>query len=183
MKSQRTEVDSLAVTDLPSLEELLDSYSDMVMTLCARVIGDPVLAEEAVQDVFVKVHKNLKGFKAQSSLKTWIYSIAYRTAIDYTRRRKRYSGGAVEISEIQYATDAENAQTSMENRESKEWLHRGIAKLPAELKGIIKLYYLEEKNIKEVSEITGLTESNVKTKLFRARKRLFVILENDKKHL
>lgn len=158
------------------IRHLLDEYGDLVLTLCRRILVDVRLAEEATQDTFIKAYKNLDKFREESSMKTWIYRIAYNTAIDY-RRRKRHPVSDVQIlPENSSETDVKNAQTRLEEEEDYKMVHTAIQRLPADQAALITLYYLEEKNIREVCEITGLTPSNVKIKLFRARKQLADIL-------
>jgi RNA polymerase sigma-70 factor (ECF subfamily) len=147
-----------------------------------RILGNKMLAEEATQDTFIKTYHGLAEFRAESSLKTWIYSIAYRTSIDYARRQKRSLQVRALDQEKDFANDSSGDVESMEEQDRHSWLQRGIALLPADQAAIVSIYYLQEKNIKEVSEITGLTESNIKIKLFRARKSLKDILASTKSH-
>lgn len=155
---------------------IIDQYGDLVMTICKRILIDDRLVEEATQDTFVKAYKNLDRFRADCSLKTWIYRIAYHTAIDYTRKKKQKLVSYEEIPFDRPDHSAGNPHQNMEDREQKIWVQNSIGHLPPEQAALITLYYMEEKNVKEVSEITGLSESNVKIKLFRARKSLAEIL-------
>ena len=159
---------------------VIDQYGDFVMTLCMRILGDKMLAEEATQDTFLKVYKSLGDFRAESSLKTWIYRIGYRTAIDYARRQKRNAL----VVDLDNRRDVNSLETDnvdlVEQDERLNWLEQGIAKLPADQAAIISIFYLDEKNVNELSKITGLTESNIKIKLFRARKSLRDLLAKTK---
>lgn len=162
----------------PDIRDLIQEYGDLVLTLCMRIICDPRLAEEAVQDTFVKAYRNLKTFRSEASMKTWIYRIAYNTAIDYSRKRKRL----IPMEDLPVHTDQTmDVQTTMEQQEQNTFIHAAIDSLPVDLRSLISLYYLEEKSIKEVCTIAGMTESNVKIKLFRARKQLASILSSLKK--
>ncbi|NND31140.1 MAG: RNA polymerase sigma factor [Saprospiraceae bacterium] len=151
---------------------MLDQFGDLVMTLSMRILNDRMMAEEATQDTFIKVYKGLHEFREEASLKTWIYRIAYRTAIDYARKKKRHSV----LTEIDHKIEAGYEDSDVHNEiqvnERTSCLQQAIDCLPPDQAALISLYYLEEKNVKEVCEVTGLTESNVKIKLFRARKSL-----------
>ena len=150
----------------------------MVYGLCLKILKQPSLAEEAAQDVFVKAYQKLASFKAHSTFKTWIYQITYRTAIDYFRKQKDIWAALPEDREHSaWIEPSADPQQIIERRESNEEMMLALQRLPAEQAVILQLYYLEEKNIKEVVQITGLTESNVKIKLYRARKALRKILE------
>jgi RNA polymerase sigma-70 factor (ECF subfamily) len=166
------------LNSLPDIRHVIDEYGDLVMTLCQRILADRELAEEAAQDTFVKAYRNLKDFRADASLKTWIYRIAYNTAIDYQRKKRRK---VMPIDQMPLLETNADALHSMVDQEQILGVHQAIEKLPADQRALITLYYLEEKNIKEVSDITGWSESNVKIKLFRARKQLAEILTGIKK--
>ena len=163
------------------IRHIVDQYGDLVMTLCRKILVDKHLAEEATQDTFIKAYKNLDKFREDSSLRTWIYRIAYNTAIDYRRRRKRKVMAMDEMTERVSPTDLKDGQTRLKEKEESRRVSQAIRKLPADQAALINLYYLEEKKIKEVCEITGLTESNVKIRLFRARKQLAEILSQKNK--
>ncbi len=142
-----------------------------------KVIRDREQAEEAAQDVFVKAFKKLSTFEERSSFKTWLYRIAYHTAIDYQRKKQtRQHEVSWEVENLGHADRALTAQQRLEAMDDRQWLHRGISQLSADQAAIITLFYLEEKSVREVCEVTGLTESNVKIKLFRARNKLRQIL-------
>lgn len=157
---------------------LLDKYSHSVFSLIFKVIQNREDAEELTQDVFIKVFKHLSSFNETCSFSTWLYRIAYNTAISETRKKKREllpinenlidNVSEKEIEEMLERTD---------NTTQLEMLEKALAQLPSEERALIFLFYKEEKTIEEISSITKLTKSNVKTKLFRIRKKLFVLLK------
>lgn len=161
---------------------LLDRYSTQVHTLIARVVHNREDAEELTQDVFMKVFKNLSSFKGNSSFSTWIYRIAYNTAISETRR-KRIEYLAIEEQQINNVSE-EEIESKMgysDTNEQVEMLEKALEKLPPDERFIILLFYMQDKTTEEVAEITGFTVTNVKTKLFRIRKKLFVLLKEMEK--
>ncbi len=162
--------------DQEAFSAIVETYQSMVFALCLSVLKNRELAEEAAQDTFVKVYRKLGTFEDKSSLKTWIYRIGYHTAIDYTRKRRMQ----VQELDSQYnlSDSASNMQEELEQDERVRGLKKAIGLLKDEQALIITLYYLEEKNVKEICEILGLTDSNVKIKLFRARKALKKVLES-----
>ena len=135
---------------------LLDKYSRPVHSLILKVVRNREDAEELAQDVFMKVFKHLSSFKGECSFSTWIYRIAYNTAISETRK-KRHEFLAIEESVINNVSEQEVAEA----------LDRTD----------ILLFYMKEKTIDEVATITGLTASNIKVKLHRIRKKLFFVLK------
>lgn len=157
---------------------LFDKYNRQVHTLILKVVGSREDAEELTQDVFMKVYRKIASFKGDSSFSTWIYRIAYNTAISATRKRKT-EFLAIEESQIDNVSEEEVAQVMgrVDTNEQIERLERAIARLSPDERGLILLYYMQQKSIDELVEITALTPSNVKTRLFRVRKKLFVLLK------
>jgi RNA polymerase sigma-70 factor (ECF subfamily) len=157
---------------------LLDKYSGQVHNLVLRVVGNREDAEELTQDVFMKVYRGIPSFKGESSLSTWIYRIAYNTAISATRRKKQ-TFLAVEEAQISNVSEEEVATALGYTGPSEQVarLETALELLPPDERGIILLYYMQDKTVDEVAGITGWSVSNVKTKLFRIRKKLFVLLK------
>lgn len=157
---------------------LLDKYSRQVHSLILKVVGSREDAEELTQDVFMKVYKNISSFRENSSFSTWLYRIAYNTAISATRKRKtEYS--VIEETQINNVSEEEVAAMMGQTDTSAqvELLEKAVGLLPPDERGIILLYYMQEKTVDDLVGITGLTASNIKIKLFRIRKKLFVLLK------
>lgn len=157
---------------------LLDKYSRQVHSLILKVVRNREDAEELAQDVFVKVYRNLSAFKGDSSFSTWVYRIAYNTAISETRKKK-YEFLAIEETMISNVSEEEVAEALDRNDTSAraDKLDAALALLPPDDRGIILLFYMEDKTIDDIAQITGLTLANVKVKLHRIRKKLFVLLK------
>ncbi len=153
---------------------LVNEYEDLVFTMCYRILAHRHLAEEAAQDVFVKVYRKLHLFDQRSSLKTWIYRIAYRTAIDHQRKKRVRT---IELEKAPMVADSQDdAQVLMERSDEQQRIRRGLAQLKTIDATLINLYYMEGQSMEEISEITKLSKSNVKVRLHRARHKLAEIL-------
>jgi len=165
--------------DIACFACLLDKYSRQVHSLIVKVVQNREDAEELAQDVFLKVYKNISSFKGDSSFSTWIYRIAYNAAISATRKRKM-EFLAMEEAQIENVSEEEieNMMNRSDTSTQIERLENAIKQLPPEERALILLYYMQDKTIEELVVISGLTASNVKTKLFRIRKKLFVLLKN-----
>lgn len=163
--------------DTASFACLLDRYSRPVYSLVYRIVNSREDAEELSQDIFLKVFKNLSGFKGDSSFSTWLYRIAYNTAVSFVRKKKQ-EFLAIEESLLDNVTEADLEE--MYGREDAEERYRNLEHalelLHPEEKGIILLFYMRDKTIEEIAGISGLSVVNVKTKLHRIRKKLYVIL-------
>jgi RNA polymerase sigma factor (sigma-70 family) len=159
----------LLIRDNHAIKLLLTDYGSFVYTVVNKVLSNSSDTEEATQDIFMKVINSISSYNTDFSFKSWLYSIAYRTAIDYLRKRKMTQSFDPIIHLVESSDLADKAITSAETKKQIDHL---LSHLDVESRMIVTLFYLEEKNLKEVCLITGLQESNVKTKLFRARKLL-----------
>lgn len=160
--------------DTAAFTFLVDEYKSMVYSICLKIIAHEEIAEEAAQDTFLKAFQSLSKFKRKSKFSTWLYQIAYFTAINAIRKQQPELSN---LDDIAYKTGNSMSDDFMINQERKELLHKAILQLKADERGIITLYYLDELSIEEVASITRLTISNVKVKVHRCRKKLYHILE------
>lgn len=146
----------------------VDTYGGFMYNVCYKILLSSADAEEAAQDAIMKAVNAIASYDPKSSIKAWCYTIAYRTAIDYKRKIK-YTVALDHSNEVAYDRSSDD---QIHQDETRSVIQSLLSHLDDESKMIVGLYYLEEKNIKEVIQITGLTESNIKIKLFRARKEL-----------
>lgn len=171
-------IDKVLNGDTASFGYFVDTYQDMAVTIAYRICGNKQDAEDIVQNAFVKAFHNLHTFRNTGKFSTWFYRIIYNTAITALRR----SPNNIEYTDY-HVVDCSNTFSDwdtislMEERERNALLDVAMKKLPPDESLLLTLYYLEENSSKEIMEITSLTESNLKVKLHRARKRLGAILE------
>ena len=178
MYSDAYYIERVAAGDTGCFACLLDRYSRPVHSLILKMVRNKEDAEELAQDVFMKVFRNLPSFKADCSFSTWIYRIAYNTAISELRRKKQ-EFIAIEESQIENVSEEEVSillgRTSENDQVEK--LEHTLTLLPPEERAMIMLFYMKQKSIEELTVITGLSASNVKVKLHRIRKKLFVLIK------
>ncbi|MFT6243487.1 MAG: RNA polymerase sigma-70 factor (ECF subfamily) [Salibacteraceae bacterium] len=159
-----------------SFTHLVDKYKDMVFTVIYQILRQREDAEDAAQTVFIKAFKNLAGFQGDSKFSTWLYTIAYRTAIAKTKLKKFDT--VDDTFHIDIATDHTFPQLEeMKKQEQKIYVKKAVDALPEIESAVVSLFYMDECSIQEIVAITKLTESNVKVKLHRARKALKASLE------
>jgi RNA polymerase sigma-70 factor (ECF subfamily) len=162
-----------------------ERYSRSIYSLIIRIIPIKEDAEELTQDTFIKAFRKLDTFKADCSFSTWLYRIAYNTAVSATRKKKIVVPAFDEYTLENIPDDAVDSMLDKEDDEAMLLrLESAIEQLNLEDKTLITLYYMEEKSISELASVLGLTSENVKVKLYRARKKLFVLInskENDKR--
>lgn len=157
---------------------LIERYQDFVFTVVLRIVKVREEAEEVAQDTFLKAFESLSGYRGESKFSTWIYSIAYRKALDRLRKNSRMKPVELieEITEHNMAS-IENALAYLEEKERNATIKRCIEQLPENEAAIITFYYFEEQSVREIASITNLTEDNIKVKLYRSRKKLFSLLK------
>lgn len=155
----------------------LDRYSRPLYSLIVQIVGCAEDAEELVQDVFLKAFRSLHSYKGECQFSTWLYRIAYNVAISAIRKR-RQEFLYIEENTINNVPD-EKADAVLGDTDDEEriaQLTRAIDLLTVEEKALITLFYYEEKSMDEVGEILNLTLANVKVRLHRTRKKLYVLM-------
>ena len=186
MKEDKHYIDRVINGDVNAFSYLVDKHKGMVYTLAFRMLKNAEDAEELAQDVFVKAYNSLVEFKFESKFSTWLYSITYYTAISKLRKKQ------IEVLDYEQVNLPEsqiiqtyNAINELTKNEQKRYINETLAILNPDDALIITMYYLNENSIDEISEATGLSISNVKVKLHRARKRFYdelkVILKDEVK--
>lgn len=164
--------------DTRAYAQLVDRYKDLVYTLALRMLKHKEEAEEVAQDTFVKVFKSLHKFKGDSKFSTWIYKVAYNTCLDTIKKNKKHLNN-VTIDEYNFnkLDTIDNALDNIIKEEKSALIKNCINKLPEDSSALLTLFYFEELSLDEISKIINIEANTVKVKLFRARKKLAVILE------
>lgn len=164
--------------DTKSFSCLVAKYQQMAFNMAFRILENREEAEEAVQDAFVKMYRALPSFQFGSKFSTWFYKIVYNTAI--TAHRKQSIAGSYDDAVATDLTTNEmnSAVAILEREDRKEIIARVLKKLPADEGLLLSLFYLEECSIAEIGQITELTPSNIKVKLFRGRKHFYEALQH-----
>ena len=136
---------------------LLDKYSRPIHSLILKVVRSQEEAEELAQDTFMKVFKNLASFKGDCSFSTWIYRIAYNTAISSVRK-KRYEFLAIEETTLENVSEEEitNLFGQTESTEQVQRLEVALEQLLPDERALILLFYWKEKTIEELVSIPDL---------------------------
>ncbi len=165
--------------DTNAFAELVTRYQSLVYTVAYRMIKNKEQAEEVAQDSFIKAYKSLNAYRGDAKFSTWLYTITYRKSLDAIKSQKRRvtSEFVEDISEGEIGVVGD-ALSYIQDKERKEIIANSILKLPEDEAAIVTLYYFEEKSVKEIVEIIGLTADNVKIKLYRSRKKLYSILKH-----
>ena len=152
---------------------LVDRYKDQVLRMCFLCLRDRTLAEDAVQETFIKVYRKMESFRGESSEKTWIMKIAMHTCYDINH------SGWFRFMNRRVTPDMlpEPAETPAPQRESDSELADAVTSLPRRLREAILLYYYQGLNVNEIAEALGISQSSVSCRLKRGREKLKQLLE------
>ncbi len=147
---------------------LYKRYSGKIFGKCISLLKSESLAEDATQDVMMKILLNLSKFRGKSRFSTWIYSITYNYCIDFLRRKKK--DPSVYVDDFIENLDVEDEV------EDKFLLETNVKRLkvilddiPSGDKAILLMKYQDEMTIKEISGILDRSESAIKMKIKRAK--------------
>ncbi len=159
---------------------IIARYEGKLYPMILKIVQNKEDAREVMQDVFMSVFKSVDKFSGASSFSTYIYRIAYNTAISFIRKNQ-----PLFVSLDDSYNDYEKQEHDfdeirpLEKEKRLVALEESIKKLNPEERALVSLYYMEEKSIEECSVITGITKSNVKIRLFRIRKRLLELISDE----
>lgn len=158
--------------------KIYDRYANKVYRKCISFVKDADTAQDMVQDVFLKVFFQLPKFKGKSRFSTWLYAITYNFCVEYYRKNSRYT--MVDIDE-----GPEIADKSMDEQEvlqiRTEILRKSLEKVSPEDKMILLMKYQDDTPIRDIMQHLNISESAVKMRLARARKRVKTVADKIEK--
>ena len=153
---------------------LVDRYKGMVFTLSYRILKNQLDAEEAAQDTFVRAFNALSSFRFDCKFSTWLYRICYNNAISKSRG---YKPMQVEVdTRFDIPSETTSAIDNLSAKDRNRYLSKAMEMLDPEESALLTLFYVDGNSINEIASITDLTESNIKVKLHRGRKKLYTQL-------
>jgi RNA polymerase sigma-70 factor (ECF subfamily) len=167
-------IESVLNGDVSAYASLVTKHKNLVFSIVLKIVNNREDAEEISQDVFLKAYQSLNTFERKSKFSTWLYRIAYNAAIS-KKRKKKFEMVAIEETVVtNYSTDEIGRNINeLDENDRQMILEKALKQLPDEDYLLISLFYKNENSIEDISEITGLSMSNVKVKLHRIRKKLY----------
>jgi len=167
--------------DTEAFRFLIRKYRHMAFTVAMSVVKDEYLAEEVVQEAFIKAFENLKKFRFQSKFSTWLYRIVVNLSFKQLKRLK--------LKEENFCgAEAENTGSTpdgfdnLNDTDRKYYINKALEMLSPKESLALRLFYLDENSIGEIINITGWSESNTKVILHRARKNFYAALNTTLKN-
>ena len=162
-------IDRIRAGDPSAERALYDGHVDRVYRLVFRYVGEPDVAEDCVQETFIRAFDKLGDFRGDSALGTWLGAIAISTALNALRKRKRASGREAvwEEAETVAAPRVPGVDPDLKTR-----LHEEIDRLPEGYRMVFLLHDVEGYTHEEIGTMLGVQSGTSKAQLFRARARL-----------
>jgi RNA polymerase sigma-70 factor (ECF subfamily) len=170
----------LQANDDAAYDELVRTYSGSIFHVAYRMLGDSAEASDAVQEIFLKVFRNISGFKGEAALKTWIFKIAFSEILNRLRwwkRRHRFAtmslddqpnGNGTSLSHI-VASPGPTPEQVLQSKEQEASIQQALAKLSSDHRSIIVLRDIEGFSYNEIADVLGVSIGTVKSRLARAR--------------
>ena len=171
-------VSRLKANEDAAYDELVRTYSGPIYHVAYRMTGDAAEASDAVQDIFLKIFRNIGGFKGEAALKTWIFKIAFSEILNRLRwwkRRHRYATLSLDESPNGntpgdgVADAGPTPEEVLQAKEREDAIQQALRRLSHEHRSIIVLRDIEGFSYTEIADVFGISMGTVKSRLARAR--------------
>lgn len=168
MTDENSLIDRILAGEQQLYAELINRYKGYAFTIALKILQNRPEAEEAAQDAFIKAFQNLSKFNREAKFSTWLYRIAFNTAVSYKRKAKVVLQS---IDDVQVGHRHEG-EGNAEHDDRKKFIELAMGRLNDADRLAINLFYLQEFSLEEIAEITSMQANTVKVRIHRARQRL-----------
>ncbi len=172
--------------DVNAFESLVTAYEKNVYNLALRMTGSPEDAEDMAQEAFIKAYNSLPSFRGDSKFSVWLYRIVSNVCLDFLRKKNRRSTVSLsaedddgEDVQLDLPDMSQSPEELLEKKLTRESVRRGLASLPPDARQILLLREIQGLSYEEIGETLGLEPGTVKSRIFRARKKLCAYLLSD----
>jgi len=164
-------VQRLQANDERSYDQLFVTYRGLIAGVANRFLGESAECGDVTQEVFLKVFCNIRGFRGDSRLKTWIFRIALSEVLNRQRSwKRRYRFQTVSLDESRHLGDWRlSPHQELESKERREDVYRALARLSHERRSILMLRDVEGLGYDDIAASLGISKGTVKSRLSRAR--------------
>jgi RNA polymerase sigma-70 factor (ECF subfamily) len=174
--------------DAAAFETLVAENQTRVYNLALRLVGNEQDALDMSQEAFIKAFTYIGSFRGESRFSVWLYRLTTNVCLDFLRSQSRRAHGSLtqagdedeEGRELEIPDERFTPQSMAERRELREAVRRNLEKLPPDYKAILILREIEALSYEELAETLDLQQGTVKSRLFRARKKLCQVLLSDR---
>jgi RNA polymerase sigma-70 factor, ECF subfamily len=165
--------------DQAAFGELVERYQGAVYNLAYRMLGDSGEAEDAAQEIFVRIYRQLARYDDARRFSTWVLAIATNYCIDQLRRRRLQLVPLEEIVPWARSREAGPEREALD-REARDEIQGLLGRLPEKYRAVLILRYWQDLSCAEIGEVLRVPEGTVKTQLHRARQALLRLMEEQK---
>ncbi|MBA9025778.1 sigma-70 family RNA polymerase sigma factor [Peribacillus huizhouensis] len=150
------------------LDEIMMTYGQDILQLVYSYVKNLPLAEDLTQEIFVKCYQALPRYRGEAKIRTWLWRIAINHCKDYL---KSWYYRQVELNTGNYANcqAVDHVEQDIIQKDEDKVLSDAVMNLPVKYREVIYLYYFQELTIKEMAEMTGNSQSTIKTRMRRAK--------------
>ncbi|WP_272953899.1 RNA polymerase sigma factor [Gracilibacillus saliphilus] len=148
---------------------LIERYKHHVFKVTYSVVHDEKIAEDLAQETFIKMIDALSSYQ-HKGFKTWISRIALHKAIDYKRKKTRQKEELETFEEFEPVSMQTDPDEQIISKDTLNKVHQYVNNMPEKFQIVVKAYYFEELSYKQIAQKLGVEETNVKMRLYRARK-------------
>jgi RNA polymerase sigma-70 factor (ECF subfamily) len=168
-------VDALKAGSEHAFRCLFEQERERLRRFVVKLVEDADEAENIVQETFTEAYRQIEDFRGESSVSTWLFSIAKHLAYGHLRTSDRHNyleHETIEFLQVDRGPTDTQTQKDVELSERKQIVHDALQELPEHYRRVVQLRDLEEKSTAETADQLDLTEVNVRVRLHRARKAL-----------
>ncbi len=172
--------------DADAFEALVTEYEKNVYNLALKMTGNTEDAADLSQETFIKAFHSLGSFRGDSKFSVWLYRIVSNVCLDFLRRRSRRQTVSLsmededgEETQLDIPDERQTPELLLEKRMTREAVRRGLAQLPPEPRQILLLREIQGLSYEEIASVLGIESGTVKSRIFRARKKLCAFLLAD----
>ena len=172
--------------DVNAYEYLVKAYEKKVYNLALRMVGNSEDAYDMSQEAFIKAYNSLHSFRGDSKFSVWLYRIVSNVCLDYLRARNRKATVSLSVEnddgedvELDIADEASSPQALLDRSLTRDAVRRGLQALPPDHREILLLREIQGLSYEEIADTLDLEVGTVKSRIFRARKKLCAFLVKD----
>lgn len=161
--------------DRDAFREIVCEYQDMAYSMAMSVVKDELMARDVVQHAFVRAYNKLAQFRGDAAFSTWLYKILVNEAFRMLRQQGKDRIVCTEPL-LDSVREYDPRDVVDDQQQRQYYVNEALLRMPPNESLALRLFYLEEKSLKEVSQITGWSVENTKVILHRARAKMRKVL-------
>ncbi len=168
--SSQSLIDAFMKGDKKAFSQLVKEHQTYCLYKAQKIVRDPELAKDLVQESFIQAYNNLDKLRDRNAFKGWMSGIVRNVCNNFLRRNKHYTS-PIEDHQLEQI-DEENGYSKVEHQDYQQQITEALDTLPKQQRQLIDDFYYHDLSVREIARLRHLSESNVKIRLFRARKQL-----------